>query len=244
MLEMNLSGKTILVTGAARRVGRAIALTIAEAGADVILHHHHSSQEAAEVADQIHALGRCAWVMQADLANPAQAASLVDRAAAISPLDGLINNAAIFEAGTVLDTPLDSWQQHLAINTTAPFLLSQAFARQRSCDREGRILNILDWRALRPGADHFAYTVSKAALAAMTKSLAISLAPHIQVNGLALGAILPPADGADNEKVLGSVPAARWADLQELEESVMFLMSGPIYITGEIIHLDGGRHLI
>lgn len=241
---MSLSGKTILVTGGARRIGRAISLAVAEAGANVIVHHNSSPAEAEQTRQEIIRLGRAAWALQADLEDPLQASSLVEKASAIAPLDGLVNNAAIFAAGDAMATSLEDWQQHLAVNLTAPFLLSQTFARNLLPEREGRILNILDWRALRPGTDHFAYTVSKAALAAMTKSLAISLAPRIQVNGLAFGAILPPADGGATEGILKSVPAGRWADLKEVAQSVVFLLSGPSYITGEILHLDGGRHLV
>ncbi|MFN3491969.1 MAG: SDR family oxidoreductase, partial [Anaerolineales bacterium] len=129
-----------------------------------------------------------------------------------------------------------------AINLTAPFLLSQAFAKQTT---HGRIINILDWRALRPGADHFPYTITKSALASMTKSLAVALAPNITVNGLAMGAILPPADKpSPSEKIIESVPAKRWAEANEVEGALIFLLTCPTYITGEIIHLDGGRHLI
>ena len=139
------------------------------------------------------------------------------------------------------ETSLDDWNNHLNINLTAPFLLSQAFAKHA---QEGRIVNILDWRALRPGADHFPYTISKSALAAMTKSLAAALAPRITVNGLALGAILPPADNSSaKDKVIEAVPAQRWGEANEVEEALLFLLSGPAYITGEIIHVDGGRHL-
>ena len=103
----------------------------------------------------------------------------------------------------------------------------------------------MDWRALRSGAYHFPCTVSKAALAAMTKSLAVALAPNITVNGLALGAILPPADNPSaGQKIIESVPAQRWAEANEVEDALIFLLSGPAYITGEIIHVDGGRHLI
>ncbi|TLN10478.1 SDR family oxidoreductase, partial [bacterium] len=172
------------------------------------------------------------------------AVTLLERAWDLAPLDALVNNAAIFLPGNALETSLELWQKHLAINLTAPFLLSQAFARRLAPDREGRVLNILDWRALRPGRDHFAYTISKAALAAMTQALAVGLAPNVLVNGLAFGAILPPADGAGTEKILQNVPAGRWADLREVAESVVFLLSGPAYITGEILHLDGGRHLV
>jgi pteridine reductase len=132
----------------------------------------------------------------------------------------------------------------MMVNLTAPFLLSQAFASNVEPENHGRIVNILDWRALRPGADHFPYTISKAALTALTSSLAVALAPNITVNGLAFGAILPPSDGAETEKILENVPAGRWANLDEVGEALLFLLNGPSYITGEIIHLDGGRHLI
>jgi pteridine reductase len=112
-------------------------------------------------------------------------------------------------------------------------------------DVKGRIVNILDWRALRPGADHFPYTISKAALAALTKSMAAALAPRIIVNGLALGAVLPPSDRpVDEDKIIKDVPARRWSEPGEVGEALIFLLSGPAYITGEIIHVDGGRHLI
>ena len=241
---MNLSGKTVLVTGGARRIGRAISLAIAEAGGNVIVHHNHSPAAAEETRQEILHMGREAWVFQADLEDPAQADSLMDAAARVATLDGLVNNAAIFSSGDAMSTTLETWQQHLAVNLTAPFLLRQAFARNLKDSSDGRIPNILDWRALRPGADHFAYTISKAALAAMTQSLAITLAPRIQVNGLAFGAILPPADGGSTGGILASIPAGRWADLREVVQSVVFLLSGPSYITGEIVHLDGGRHLV
>ena len=103
---------------------------------------------------------------------------------------------------------------------------------------------MLDWRALKPGADHLPYTISKAGLAALTKSLAVSLAPDISINGIALGAILPPNDGVPVSAILEGLPIPRWATIPELEETVLFLLTGPNYITGEIIHLDGGRHLV
>ncbi len=110
--------------------------------------------------------------------------------------------------------------------------------------QEGRIVNILDWRALRPGADHFPYTVSKAALAAMTQSLAVALAPRITVNGLALGAVLPPADGGAGSERDRERPARALERGQEVQQALVFLLAGPSYVTGEIIHVDGGRHLI
>ena len=237
-----LHGKTILITGGARRVGRIFALACARAGADVMIHYGHAKEEAEKTVSEVTDLGRRAWMFQADLSDPSQAEKVIPHINESMPLHGLVNSAAIFEVRELENTSLEDWQKHLAINLTAPFLLSQAFARQAS---EGaRIVNILDWRALRPHGDHFPYTISKAALAAMTKSLAVALAPKVIVNGLALGAILPPAGSVASPAILKNVPAGRWAEAKEVEQALLFTLTGPAYITGEIIHLDGGRHLI
>ena len=144
----------------------------------------------------------------------------------------------------MIDTDLLAWERHIRINLTAPVLLSRSFARSLSPGQPGRIINMLDWRAFRPGADHFPYTISKAGLAALTRSLALALAPDVAVNGIALGAILPPGDNTDLDGIIENVPAGRWAELDELTRTVLFLLDGPSYITGEVIHLDGGRHLV
>jgi NAD(P)-dependent dehydrogenase (short-subunit alcohol dehydrogenase family) len=237
MNEQLLKDKTILITGAARRVGRLLALGCARGGADVIIHHGHSLEEALGVQKEIASLGRRAWVLPADLSNADEVFRLVAQANALSPLYALVNSAAIFEELSLQNTTLEDWERHLSINLTAPFLLSQTFAKQTS---QGRIVNIVDWRALRPG---------KAALAALTKSLAVALAPNITVNALAFGAILPPADKpagdpSASDKVIEYVPAKRWSEAGEIEDALVFLLSGPAYITGEIIHVDGGRHLV
>lgn len=238
----NLNGKTILITGAARRIGKLFALACAHAGADIIIHHSHSDEEAQQVKDEIESIGRNAHILASDFGTPDSVSRLISQANDISPLYALVNSAAIFEPLTFNDTTLEDWNRHLNINLTAPFLLSQEFARHTD---EGRIINIVDWRALRPAADHFPYTISKAALAAMTKSLAVALAPRITVNALALGAILPPADQPSaSEKIIENVPAHRWSEAGEVEEALLFLLTGPVYITGEIIHVDGGRHLM
>ena len=197
---------------------------------------------AGELFDPDTGRGRRAWVFQADLNDSSQAAGLIARINESTPLHGPGNSAAIFEPLTLENTSVEDWEKHLAINLMAPFLLSQAFAKQ--APDGARILNILDWRALRPGADHFPYTISKAALAAMTRSLAVALAPKIIVNGLALGAILPPSDGKAKLDIIKNIPAQRWAEEQEVEQALVFALTWPEYITGEIIHLDGGRHLI
>jgi NAD(P)-dependent dehydrogenase (short-subunit alcohol dehydrogenase family) len=241
---MSLNGKTVLVTGAVRRIGRHLAITVARAGGNVILHTSHISETAEQAVKEVKDEGVEAWLLEADFRDPESAARLVEEAWSLSPLFAVVNNSAIFEPIKMADTTLIDWQKHLDINLTAPFLLSQAFAACLGREQPGRIVNLLDWRALRPGKDHFPYTISKAALAAMTQSMALALAPNITVNGLALGAILPPSDGKPTGKIIEPVPAGRWADLDEVGQGMLFLLDGPAYVTGEIIHIDGGRHLV
>ncbi|HTX91462.1 MAG TPA: SDR family oxidoreductase [Anaerolineales bacterium] len=240
---MSLEGRTVLITGGARRIGRSLALAVARSGADVALHYHRSEGEAEAVRDEIIGMGRQAVLLRADLGDPQTCTDLIGRLRPRTDLFALVNNAAVFEALTWETTDPASWERHLTVNLTAPFLLSQAFARTLGDRAEGRIVNLLDWRALRPGPDHLPYTVSKAGLTALTRSLAVALAPRITVNGLALGAILPPQAGAP-AGVLDRVPAGRWAGLEEVGQALLFLLDGPAYITGEILHVDGGRHLV
>jgi NAD(P)-dependent dehydrogenase (short-subunit alcohol dehydrogenase family) len=242
--QLTLNNKLVLITGAALRVGRELALTVARADGNVVIHFGHSQAEAESLRDEIQAMGRSAHLLQADLNDPAQVESLIPRAFEYGPLFALVNNAAIFESLTWQNATLDEWNHHLMVNLTAPFLLSQAFARLLPAGGKGRIVNLVDWRALRPAADHLPYTISKSALVALTRSLAVALAPRISVNGLALGAILPPSKGEIPANILKNVPAGRWADLDEVGQTLVFLLEGPEYITGEIIHIDGGRHLI
>ena len=243
---MTLQGKTVLVTGGARRLGKLLSLTLAKAGANVIIHHANSAAAADETVREVEALGVRAWVIQADFADPQAAEGLIEKSAALASswLCAVIHNAAIFEPLSLSASTLPDWQRHMNINLTAPFLLSRDFAAQIPEGEKGRILTMLDWRSLRPGADHFPYTVTKAGLAGMTRSLAAALAPRITVNGLALGAILPAAGDPNPERAIRDVPMGRWAELDEVSRTALFLLDGPEYITGEILHLDGGRHLI
>jgi NAD(P)-dependent dehydrogenase (short-subunit alcohol dehydrogenase family) len=242
MTEQTLTERTVLITGAARRIGRKLALACAKAGANIVIHHAHSDSDAKSLRTEIIGLGRRAWVFKADFSDSSQTRNLIPLINQSTPIHYLINNAAIFEAHTLESTSLEDWDKHIAINLTAPFLLSQSFAQQ--AHDGARIVNILDWRAHHPGADHFPYTISKSALAAMTKSMAVALAPKIIVNALALGAILPPTDGNTNPEITKNIPLKRWANDGEIEQALLFLLTCPEYITGEIIHVDGGRHLI
>ncbi|HEY4718293.1 MAG TPA: SDR family oxidoreductase [Anaerolineales bacterium] len=242
---MDLKGKTVLITGGAVRVGRAMAKAIATAGGSLIVHYSGSEDEAMSLKSELTTLGVEVHLLQADFSKPEQASDLIEQGLTFGPLFALVNSAAIFQKLDLETSNLQNWQLHLDINLTAPFLLSQAFWKAaRQTGAEGRIVNILDWRALRPGADHLPYTISKAALAALTQSLAIAMAPKVTVNGLAFGAILPPTDGGKTEGILKQVPAGRWAELEEVGQTLLFLLTGPQYISGEIIYLDGGRHLV
>ena len=241
---VNLKGKKVIITGSARRIGRELALASAKAGASVIIHHNQSQKKAEQTANDISKLGGKAEIIRADFSEPQKAREIFNKVFRKNKnIFALINNAAIFKPIKFANTSLDDWRIHLDINLTMPFLLSQLFASSLG-ELKGRIINILDWRALRPGYDHFPYTISKSALAALTQTLALSLAPNIQVNGIALGAILPPVDRPEENEIISKVPAGRWANISELSDAYLFLLQGPEYITGEIIHLDGGRHLV
>jgi pteridine reductase len=241
---MELDGKKILVTGGAARVGKTLTLGLAEQGAEVYIHFNSSEKSAKELHHQIEANSGKAHIFQADLSNPEEINKMMERISDTGNLYAVINNASIFDEISFGDTDLESWNRNLQINLTAPFMISQHFAKQLSPLEKGRIINILDWRSLRPGKDHFPYTISKAALASLTKAMAVALAPNISVNGIAFGAILPPSDGGNVDHIIKKVPAGRWAEMEEVIKTVKFLLDGPEYITGEIIHLDGGRHLI
>ncbi|NLF51350.1 MAG: SDR family NAD(P)-dependent oxidoreductase [Leptolinea sp.] len=242
---MSLEGKNILITGGAVRLGKHLSLELAKAGANIFLHYGNSTDKAVETVAMINDLGKKAWLLQAYLSNPNQADTLIEKAYSFAPVDMLILNASIFEPVNIKNTDRETWQRHMEINLNAPFFISQAFASKLASDDKGRIITMLDWRALRPGIEHFPYSISKAGLAALTQSMARALAPRITVNGIALGAILPPVDGGNStDRIIQPVPMKRWANLDELTQTAMFLLDGPEYITGEIIHLDGGRHLV
>jgi len=241
-----LTGKIALVTGAGVRLGRAFALGLAEAGADILVHYNRSQAPAEETAELVRNLGRRAVSVGADLSDLEQTQGLLPLAnEKLGPVSILINSAAIFEAVTATETTPAVWQRHQDINLRAPVLLTLALAASLA-GSPGAVVNLLDWRSLRPGPDHFAYTIAKAGLAAATQSLARALAPNIRVNGLALGAILPPADDGETPRanIIEQVPLGRWGQVDEAVEAMLFLVAGPGYLTGEIMLLDGGRHLV
>ncbi len=242
---MDIEGKVAIVTGGAVRLGKALALALAKEGARLIVHYGSSAGPARETVRTIKALGSQALAIQADLRQPAQAPSIIDQAVAhFGQVDILVNSAAIFEPGRWDDTTEENWDRHFAINLKSPFFLSQAFARHVGRERPGHIVNIADWRGVRPGTDHVAYTLTKAALIAMSRSLALGLAPNIQVNAIAPGMILPPPgkDQAYLERWAHQIPAQRIGSPEEIARTLIFLVRSD-FVTGDLIHVTGGQHL-
>jgi len=243
----DLSGRTALVTGGARRVGRHLAATLAAAGARVVIHYRESRDEAESLLAEIEAAGGQAALVAGDLTDDAVMESLVARAAeAFGPLDILVNNASLFEPGCVLDTSLAEWRRYQSLHAETPFVLSRDFTRQRPEGRDAVIVNLNDWRAGRPGPDHFAYTLSKVALHGLTRSLAQALGPHgVRVNELALGAVLPPVAGEEGylQTLREEIPTRRFPTLDDVAAAMLFLV-GTASINGETVHVDGGRHQV
>ncbi|MEN8007590.1 MAG: SDR family oxidoreductase [Candidatus Krumholzibacteriota bacterium] len=241
-----LAGTVALVTGGARRVGRHLCLALAREGATVVVHYRTSASAAAATVLELEAFGGQAFKVNGDLAQPEVASALVADAAAVAgrPLDILINNASVFGPGSPATTTVQEWDHHQAVNLRAPFLLSQAFAAQVYAGNTGNIINFNDFRAIQPGADHFAYTMSKVGLHGLTRSLAVALAPAIRVNELALGAVLPPEDasGEYEHTLREQIPTGKFPSLDEVSHAMMFLL-GNNGVTGQTIFVDGGRHL-
>jgi NAD(P)-dependent dehydrogenase (short-subunit alcohol dehydrogenase family) len=244
--RMKLSNKPVaIVTGGARRVGREIALAMAARGMAVVVHHGTSTVEANVLVNRIRSDGGTAVSVSADLRDPRAAALTVFKAAAeLGEVTTLINSAAVFQNRALPWIDLYHCNVHLSVNLLAPVFLAQQFIKQLGEGQRGHIINILDWRAQRPGGDYVVYTATKAALSSVTKSLALQLAPLIQVNGLAPGAILPPEDRTNwhEQRAITSIPLKRTGSPQVLVDAINFLLDSN-FITGEIMNLTGGEEL-
>ena len=240
------TGDVAIVTGAARRLGREISLSLAERiGLDIVIHYGRSNDAAQQLATDLQGRGRRSVTVSADLRCPNEAAETVFEAAAeLGTVRVLVNCAAVFEDRPLSEIDVDHWEHQLTINALAPLMLSRQFAAQLSADQSGHIINILDWRASRPPANFPVYTASKAALASLTKSLALQLSPRIQVNAIAPGAVLSPDDAPDRhlQRAAESVPLRRPGCPADVCEAAVFLLRSS-FITGEILHVSGGEQL-
>ena len=234
-----------LVTGAGKRIGRAIALALAEDGYDVAVHYGTSKAEAAAVVAAIEAKGRRAVALAADLAREGETQKLIGAAAkALGPLTCLVNNASRFERDEALSVTRASWDAHLDTNLRAPFVLMQEFARQLPADRNGAIVNLVDERVWNLTPHFVSYTLSKAGLWTLTQVMAMALAPRIRVNAIGPGPTLPsPRQSAEQfARQQASVPLKHGATPNEIAGAVRFILASGA-MTGQMIALDGGQHL-
>jgi len=236
---------TALVTGAALRLGRAIALDLAKHGWRIGVHHHTSSAEAESLVEEIERLGSKAVAFSADLTSQDQLRRLVHSCAEeLGPPTCLINNAARFEWDSVDTLDWSGWQAELDVNLRAPIFLTQAFARTLPEDATGCVVNMIDQRVWRLTPEFFSYTIAKSALWTATRTLAQALAPRIRVNALGPGPVLPSRrqSQADFEHECRATPLGRAATVDEVCRAVRFLLDSPS-VTGQMIALDSGEHL-
>ena len=236
-----------LVTGGGHRIGRAIALSLARAGWNVAVHYRDAAAEAQSVVEEIEAMGRRATRLPADLGQEHEAQALVPAAlGALGPLGCLVNNASTFEYDNVETATRESWDAHIEPNLRAPFVLTQAFARQVP-DNPGTpaaVVNILDQRVWNLTPHFVSYTVSKAGLWALTRTMALALAPRIRVNAIGPGPTLRSAQQSEAqfEKQWTRMPLGRGTTPQEIADTVQFILASPS-MTGQMLALDGGQHL-
>lgn len=240
--------RSYLITGAAHRIGRALALNLAKDAEAVIIHYNNSEEDAKDLAKEITQTGTKTFTIAADLSSPSQARDLMNRVWEIAgPVDVLINNASIFEEGHLIDVTVDDLQRNMMINAFAPLLLSRSFAAlnaQRKMPLTPVIINMLDARADDYDRMHAAYHLAKRTLLWLTKITALEFAPTIRVNGIAPGLILPPAgkDESYLEKLKSTNPLNSIGTLDQIAKTARFLIDNE-YVTGQVIYVDGGRHL-
>ena len=240
---MNLDGKVALVTGAARRVGRAIALELAARGADLVVHYRTSEREALEVVEAAKKLGRRAVALRAEVSHAKEVSSLVSETLReFGRLDVLVNNASIFARTPFPDISEQDWDRFLDTNLKGPFLLARAAAPTMLRQGAGKIINLADITRDRPAKGYLAYSVSKAGLVTLTKALALELAPTVQVNAIGPGPVLFPEDYSEDlkAKIVARTPLKRTGSPDDVARAVRFLIEEGDFITGVLLPVDGG----
>lgn len=241
---MKLEGATVLITGGAKRVGREIATALARQKARLAITYQTSSKAAESTVKEIQALGVKALAVPADISKAQDVDCLIKTVhKTLGSLDILINNAAIYE-----ETPFDAltettWNRHLDINLKGTFLCSKAASEVMEKQGRGKIINIADWSGIRPYKNYLPYCVSKAGVIALTKALALELAPNIQVNCICPGPILLPESFGEKERqeVIAQTPLARLGSPEDIAAAVLFFIQGSDFVTGAILPVDGGR---
>src|SRR5262245_343457 len=243
---MKPAKRSVLITGAARRLGRAIALGLAEAGWAVAVHYNTSQADAEETVADLHEKGVHAAAINADLTMEDDTERLIERAReAVGPLTALVNNASVFENDTLKTMTRVSWDKHIETNLRAPLVLSRNFAEQLPDGQEGAIVNLLDQRLLKPTPQFLSYGVSRAGLHWLTVTLAQALAPRIRVNGVAPGPTLRNERQSEAHFTRQQEPSVlgRDATPEDVAQAVRYLLEARA-VTGQTIAVDGGQHLI
>ncbi|HEY0671395.1 MAG TPA: SDR family oxidoreductase [Longimicrobiales bacterium] len=243
---MNLVGKTALVTGGAVRVGRALLLSLADAGANVVVNYHHSGEDAEQLVQQLRTQQRRATAFRADVSRADDVAALVEHIGReYGRLDILVNSASLFESAPFADITEAAWRRVLDVNLTGPFLVAQAALPLLRAAAPANIVNILDLSALQPWPSYAHHSVSKAGLLQLTKVMARALAPEIRVNAIAPGTVLPP-DGYDGTAGDGTSDRRLVAPAGTPDDVVkaLFFLIESEFITGQTIVVDGGRTLL
>ncbi len=238
-----------LVTGAARRIGAAIARTLHAAGYRILLHYHQSTREAQDLCDELNRLTTdSAVLLRADLTDLEAVRNLArDALASWGRVHVLVNNASTFYPTPLAQADRQQWQDLLGSNLQGPYFLCQALADSLTAQR-GTIINIADIHGLQPLANHSIYCIAKAGNTMLTKSLARDLAPHVRVNGIAPGAILWPENTDQlslkaRDNILATIPLGHLGSVDHIAQTALFLIRDATYITGQIIAVDGGKHL-
>jgi NAD(P)-dependent dehydrogenase (short-subunit alcohol dehydrogenase family) len=240
------STRAVLVTGGAKRLGRAIALHLGKAGWAVAVHYNSSQADAEETVAALHEAGTHAAALNADLSMEDDAQRLIERAReAVGPLTALVNNASVFESDNISTMTRESWSKHIETNLRAPLVLAQNFAEQLGDGEEGAIVNLLDQRLLKPTPQFLSYGVSKAGLHWLTVTLAQALAPRIRVNAVAPGPTLRNArqSEAHFKKQQASTILGRGATPEDVAAATEYLLNARA-VTGQMIAVDGGQHLV
>ena len=242
---MNLKGKTAIVTGASKRVGREIALALARRGANVVVHYNTSSAPARTLVAEIKALGVDAIAVKANQTNARQVRAAVAKAIAhFGNIQILINSAAVYERTPFESLTESDWDFHINANLKGPFLFALEVGRHLQRTKlAGKIVNFADWAAFRPYRHYLPYVVSKAGVVCLTQALAKELAPRVQVNAIAPGPVLLPKDfsAADKRKVIEATLVKRIGDPADVVNAVLFLLEGSDFVTGHTLVVDGGR---
>ena len=241
-----LAGKAALVTGAAVRVGRAIALTLARAGADVAVHYRSSKGGADSAAEDIRRLGRLCVPIAGDLSSPEDCRRLVrESLAGLGRLDYLVHSASNFHRASLEETDEGLWDSSMNVNARAAFLMAREAAPVLR-ERRGRVVLVSDFLARDPVRHYLAHSVSKAAVEGLTRALAVELAPEVLVNAVAPGTVLLPegSTAEEAERAARRTLLKRNGSPEDIAETVLFLCGGPSFLTGQVLAVDGGRSLI